>query len=111
MSEQQQYINPESTRTASEYIVMHKSTIETIEKLREENKKLRAFANEVLSVPIDADPYSIYELKKIAATHGLIQFSIVNEPCADCTCSEYFDDDEFIDGVWCFRKTELLSDE
>lgn len=74
--------------------------------------KLRAFANDVMSVWPDGD-LGGDQLQDFAITHGLLALEIRYESCAveyksRCQCSEYLTDSEFQAGVECYRKTALL---
>ncbi len=83
----------------------------TISWLLSENKKLRAFAREVMeSWPdggIEGD-----DLQEIAVKHGMLAPEIRHEPCGEwCNCNSMncLDSDDWKGGVECYRRTELLT--
>ena len=83
----------------------------TISWLLSENKKLRAFAREVMeSWPdggIEGD-----DLQEIAVKHGMLAPEIRHEPCGEwCNCNAGVDVDggEWERGVECYRRTALLT--
>ena len=85
----------------------------TISWLLSENKKLRAFAREVMeSWPdggIEGD-----DLQEIACRHGMLAPEIRHEPCGEwCQCNGIggYDGDDWQRGVECYRRTALLTGE
>lgn len=76
-----------------------------------EHSQLLAFAREVMECwPIgDLDGG---ELQEIAKKHGLLQPEMRYAPCREdgCICAEYLDDDEFTNGVTCYRKSGWLDE-
>lgn len=85
----------------------------TISWLLSENKKLRAFAREVMeSWPdggIEGD-----DLQEIAVKHGMLAPEIRHEPCGEwCNCQNLngLDSDDWKGGVECYRRTALLTGE
>ena len=51
------------------------------------------------------------ELQDIAAANGLLTLEIAHQPCGEvCMCREYVSDAEFIAGVECYRKSQVLLD-
>lgn len=87
-------------------------TIRATDKARQQEMAmrdaLRAFAQDVMRVwPCgDLDGGSLQEA---AEKHGLLRPETRHEPCGDgCNCAEVCDEEDFEDGVTCYRKTELL---
>ena len=85
----------------------------TISWLLSENKKLRAFAREVMeSWPdggIEGD-----DLQEIACRHGMLEPEMRFEPCGEwCNCQNLngLDSDDWKGGVECYRRTALLTGE
>ena len=85
----------------------------TISWLLSENKKLRAFAREVMeSWPdggIEGD-----DLQEIAVKHGMLAPETRFEPCGEwCNCNSMncLDSDDWNGGVECYRRTALLTGE
>jgi hypothetical protein len=79
----------------------------------EENKKLRAFAREVMEAwpegGIEGD-----DMQEIAVKHGMLAPEIRHEPCGEwCNCNAGVDVDggEWERGVECYRRTALLTGE
>jgi hypothetical protein len=73
-----------------------------------EVEELRAFAQAVMEWwPMnDLDGGTLQE---IAVKHGMLKPEKRHEPCGEvCSCNEYADPDEWMDGVLCYRKTPLL---
>ena len=77
----------------------------------EENKKLRAFAVEVMSAwpdgGIEGD-----DLQEIAVKHGMLAPETRFEPCGEwCNCNSMnsLDSDDWKGGVECYRRTALLT--
>jgi hypothetical protein len=71
---------------------------------------LRAFARDVLGDWPVACGLDGFDIQELAVKHGLLVETTQTKPCDGvCTCSEYFDHDEFADGVTCYRRTDLLS--
>ena len=78
-----------------------------------ENKKLRAFAVEVMEAwpdgGIEGD-----DLQEIAVKHGMLAPEIRHEPCGEwCQCNGIGDygGDDWQRGVECYRRTALLTGE
>ena len=83
----------------------------TISWLLSENKKLRAFAREVMEAwpdgGIEGD-----DLQEIATRHGMLAPEIRHEPCGEwcqCNCMNCLDSDDWKGGVECYRRTALLT--
>lgn len=81
--------------------------------LSNENKKLRAFAVEVMEAwpdgGIEGD-----DLQEIAVKHGLLAPDLRHEPCGEwcnCNCLGDFDSADWQRGVECYRRTALLTGE
>ena len=77
----------------------------------DENKKLRAFAREVMAAwpegGIEGD-----DLQEIAHRHGMLAPEIRHEPCGEwCQCNSMncLDSDDWKGGVECYRRTALLT--
>ena len=77
----------------------------------EENKKLRAFASDVMEAwpegGIEGD-----DLQEIASRHGMLAPEIRHEPCGEwCQCNGIGDygGDDWQRGVECYRRTALLT--
>ena len=83
------------------------------ERCADENKKLRAFAVEVMKAwpdgGIEGD-----DLQEIACRHGMLSPEIRYEPCGEwcqCNCMNCLDSDDWKGGVECYRRTALLTGE
>ncbi len=83
----------------------------TISWLLSENKKLRAFAREVMAAwpdgGIEGD-----DLQEIACRHGMLAPEIRHEPCGEwCQCNGIggYGGDDWQRGVECYRRTALLT--
>ena len=81
--------------------------------LLSENKKLRAFANDIMEAwpdgGIEGD-----DLQEIATRHGMLAPEIRYEPCGEwcqCNCMNCLNSDDWNGGVECFRRTALLMGE
>ena len=81
--------------------------------ISDENKKLRAFANDIMQVwpegGIEGD-----DLQEIACRHGMLAPEIRHEPCGEwcnCNCLGDFDSADWQRGVECYRRTALLTGE
>ena len=81
--------------------------------LLSENKKLRAFANDIMEAwpdgGIEGD-----DLQEIACRHGMLAPEIRHEPCGEwCQCNgmNCLDSDDWKGGVECYRRTALLMGE
>ena len=79
--------------------------------LSNENKKLRAFANDIMEAwpdgGIEGD-----DLQEIATRHGMLAPEIRYEPCGEwCQCNGIggYDSDDWQRGVECYRRTALLT--
>ena len=79
--------------------------------LLSENKKLRAFANDIMEAwpdgGIEGD-----DLQEIACRHGMLAPEIRHEPCGEwcqCNCMNCLDRDDWKGGVECYRRTALLT--
>ena len=77
----------------------------------DENKKLRAFAREVMAAwpegGIEGE-----DLQEIAVKHGMLAPEIRHEPCGEwCQCNSMncLDSDDWKGGVECYRRTALLT--
>ena len=84
---------------------------EEIGRLKAENKKLRAFASDVMKAwpdgGIEGD-----DLQEIAVKHGMLTPEIRHEPCGEwCNCNSMncLDSDDWKCGVECYRRTALLT--
>lgn len=77
--------------------------------VEKEIAQLRAFAQEIMECwPMgDLDGGTLQEA---AEKHGLLKPEIRHEPCIKegCVCVDYADEQEFKNGVICYRKTALL---
>ena len=81
--------------------------------LLSENKKLRAFANDIMEAwpdgGIEGD-----DLQEIAVKHGMLAPEIRHEPCGEwCQCNGIggYGSDDWQRGVECYRRTSLLTGE
>ncbi len=79
----------------------------------DENKKLRAFARDVMKAwpdgGIEGD-----DLQEVAVKHGMLAPEIRFEPCGEwCNCNSMngLDSDDWNGGVECYRRTALLTGE
>ena len=96
-------LDPRNMKTEREH-----AAAQEIDKLREENDKLRAFAQDVLT-PFQ-NGINGGDLQKLAEKHGLLSYEIRYEPCGEgCICDEYFAPSEWNRGARCYRKTPLLT--
>ena len=80
-----------------------------IDRLKEENKKLLAFAKEILENHPGVELNAI-DIQDISVKHGLLIETTVYEPCnpEGCSCNEFYSSDEFKDGISCFRLAPFL---
>ncbi len=83
------------------------------DELLSENKKLRAFANDIMEAwpdgGIEGD-----DLQEIAYRHGMLAKHTHFEPCGEwCNCNAIgeFNSDDWQRGVNCYRRTALLTGE
>ncbi|MFZ2125401.1 MAG: hypothetical protein WAV01_02130 [Candidatus Saccharimonadales bacterium] len=75
-----------------------------------ENAKLRAFAQDVMEYWPGSDIDN--DLEQIAVLHGLLKPELRNTPCADsCYCAKNINENDWVEGVICYRKTALLTGE
>lgn len=71
--------------------------------------KLRAFAQDVMGDWPHECGLDGFELQDLAVKHGLLVPVEMTAPCGEgCQCAEYYESDELVEGVTCYRKTELL---
>jgi len=81
---------------------------ECLRELREENAKLRAFAQDVMGYWPEGAPDG-GDLQELAEKHRLLKPETRHEPCGqECPCAECVDDNEWGGGVTCYRRTPLL---
>lgn len=83
-----------------------------IERMRERMTKLHKFSDGVLREwpDVGMDGFDIQEL---AIECGLLaeKSPRPTEQCGECcNCAEYFSDNEWVEGVRCYRKTAALTD-
>jgi hypothetical protein len=83
--------------------------LDNVIELESENAKLRAFAQEIMeSWP--AGDLGGWEIQDAAVKHGLLVPVPRHTPCAEsCYCAEYANQNDWGDGVVCYRETSLLS--
>lgn len=85
--------------------------VDAIDRLRTGDDALRAFAQQVMKSWPEGDVDG-GDLQDAAEKHGLLKPERRYEPCVPvCSCIEYHGDDEWRDGVTCYRKTPLLTRE
>jgi len=82
---------------------------EPVRKLVAERDALRAFAQDMMSrwpeCGIDGD-----ELERAAIKHELVRMRQCTTPCRpECSCTDYYEQDEFAAGIDCYRRTKLLT--
>lgn len=76
-----------------------------------EIKRLRAFARAVMTAWPEGD-LDGGALQEAAVAHGLLIPEVRAAPCAeDCACAEYRAEDEWADGVTCYRRVGWLDEE
>jgi hypothetical protein len=76
---------------------------------REELAKLRAFAQDILEDWPDVGYLDGFDLQELAHKHGLLVSETRYQRCGEfCSCAEVVENDEWAEGVTCFRKTALL---
>lgn len=74
-------------------------------------EKLRGFAQALFDDWPEAVGVDAFELQELAVRHGLLIETTQFKPCGEsghCSCLEYYSQDEWKEGVPCFRKTRLL---
>lgn len=74
---------------------MNQDETTTLEKLADEVKKFRAFAQDVMACWPEGDVDGGH-LEELAVKHGLLE------------CRDYYASDEWAGGIICYRKTPLL---
>jgi hypothetical protein len=81
-----------------------------IHRLETENKRLRAFAQDVIGEWPECCTLDGGDIQELATKHGLFVEERRSEPCGDgCMCAEVVSPEEFATGgVLCYRKTAIL---
>jgi hypothetical protein len=75
----------------------------------EENAKLRAFAQEIMEAWAEGSGLDGRQMQDVATKHGILRQETMHEPCGKfCNCDDHRSQDEWIDGVVCYRETALL---
>ena len=70
---------------------------------------LRGFAQDILRDWPDVGYLDGFDLQELAHKHGLLVSETRFKPCGEfCSCAEMVDQEEWDEGVTCFRKTPLL---
>lgn len=91
--------------------LLNRSEHQSNDALLSENKKLRAFAVEIMSAWPEGDIEGGY-LQYIAEKHGMLMPETRYEPCGEsCHCANYCDSEDWEQGVSCYRRTALLTGE
>lgn len=73
-----------------------------------EIQKFRAFARAIMKSWPEGDVDG-GELQAIAVRHGLLTPTTLYAPCGDsCLCADTFGEDEFAEGITCYRKVDWL---
>lgn len=86
--------------------------IEHLQEMLKFYSQLRAFAREILSAwpegGVEGD-----DLQDIAVRHGLLVPETRYAPCGEecCMCADYATEEEFIEGVICYRRAGWLKGE
>lgn len=87
---------------------MNQDETTTLEKLADEVKKFRAFAQDVMACWPEGDVDGGH-LEELAVKHGLLEETQQTHPCGEsCFCRDYYASDEWAGGIICYRKTPLL---
>ena len=75
--------------------------------------RLRAFANEVTDLWLDRGDVDGGEFAEVAMRHGVVGLEIIGSPgeCGrpQCVCAKFADAEDWLDGVICHVKSELLT--
>ena len=83
-----------------------------LEAAQAERDSLRAFAQDLMEDWLDGGDVDGGGLQDFAVKHGLLRLAepAPTAPCGEqCACSEYFSDEEWSDGIECYRRTPLLT--
>ena len=77
--------------------------------IEEENAKLRAFAQEIMEAWTEGSGLDGGQIQDVATKHGILRPETRYEPCSTfCNCADYTSQQEWINGVVCYRKTAML---
>lgn len=81
-----------------------------IAEAKSERDKLRAFAQDVMEDWPDVGSLDGYDLQMLAVKHGLLAETTHHKPCCDegCNCASMVDEQDWQEGVQCYRSTVLL---
>ena len=74
-------------------------------------EKLRSFAQALFEDFPDYMGVDGFDLQDLAVRHGLLVETTQFKPCGEdghCSCLNYYGQDEWKDGVTCYRKSHLL---
>ena len=75
-------------------------------------KRLRQFAKQLLKDWPDEPGVDGFYLQDMAVKYGLLKLKkpAPTKPCGNgCWCTTYYSDDDWKEGVRCYRRTELLT--
>lgn len=85
-------------------------TIAELRRLHAECEKLRAFAQDIMDEWPDVGSLDGYDLQMLGVKHGLLAETTHHKPCCDegCACAVMCYEDDWKEGVQCYRSTALL---
>jgi hypothetical protein len=69
--------------------------------------KLRGFARDIMDLWPDGN-LEFGDIQEIAVKHGILKEEIIYKECENCSCTQYYDEDDFKNGVVCYRKSDLI---
>lgn len=81
-----------------------------LRRLHFENKKLRAFAQDIMEDWPDVGSLDGYDIQILGVKHGLLDETTHHKPCAEegCACAAMCYESDWKEGVQCYRSTALL---
>ncbi len=82
-----------------------------LDKLEAENARLREFANAMIELADWPEGGDIdgFDFQDTAVKHGILIPEQRSEPCGeDCNCNAYYSDEEWKEGVTCYRLAAAL---
>lgn len=75
--------------------------------------QLKAFVRALFSSwPGECGDIDGFEMQALAAEYGILVPEKRFVPCGDdCSCAEYYTDEEFAEGITCYRKTPFMMED